>query len=76
MILYTRMAIVGRLTDGRILINDFIGGGRIVRPRRPRRMTEEDVLAYALWLTNRGRGEEADEFLEDYLQGRSGMIRH
>ncbi len=30
-------------------------------------MTEDDALAIALWLANRGLREEAEEFIENFL---------
>ncbi len=76
MLVYIRMAVVARLRDGRTLVNDFVGGGCIA-PRRTRRMTDDDALAHALWLVRHGQSEEAEEFLEEYVQNRHGMmIRH
>jgi hypothetical protein len=65
----------GILRDGRTLLNDFVGGGRIVQ--RPRRlMTDEYAFKRALWLENHGRREEAAQFLDEYFQGRPELILH
>jgi hypothetical protein len=67
---------VRRLADGRVIVNDFVDGGRIIQPRRTRRMTDEDAMAQALWLSNHGRLEEAEELLDRYVQSDSLLIRH
>ncbi len=67
---------VRRLADGRVIVNDFVDGGRITQPRRARRMTDDDAMARALWLQNHGRLEEAEELLDRYVQSDSLLIRH
>ena len=60
---------------GRVVVHDFTRGSRIIQAPRLRRETENDAMAHALWLENHGRAEEADEYLEAYLQ-RSSQTKH
>ena len=54
---------------GLVVLHSFVDGDRIIRPC-PRRHTEADVLAHALWLDRHKSHEAADEYLEVYLQGK------
>jgi hypothetical protein len=57
-----------------VLIHSFVDGTRVARPKP--RETEADALAYALWLEGHGKREEAEQYLEEYLQRTSGATRH
>jgi hypothetical protein len=54
------------LSDGRVLIPSFVDGGRIKRAPA-RRMSEQDIMARALWLERHGQPEEAWNFLDETL---------
>lgn len=58
----------------RVIVHSFVDGARVARPKF--RETEADALAYALWLENHGHREQADKYLEEYLQRNSTPIRH
>lgn len=62
------------LRDNRAVVHSFVDGDRIVRPTF--RETETDALAHALWLVRHRSAEEAEEYLDNYLQGRSGTVSH
>lgn len=62
------------LLGARVIVHSFVDGSRVGWLRS--RDTETDALAHALWLERRGLKEQADEYLEDYLQRMSGSTRH
>lgn len=49
----------------RVVVGSFAEGSRIVRATPPRRESEDDILAHALYLSRHGRQEEAEEYLEE-----------
>lgn len=57
------------LIGARIKVCSFTDGVRVSGPKF--RETEADVLAYALWLERHGAPEQAEEYLEEYLQRNS-----
>ncbi|KKT34754.1 MAG: hypothetical protein UW22_C0066G0009 [Candidatus Gottesmanbacteria bacterium GW2011_GWB1_44_11c] len=62
------------LRDNRAVIHSFVDGDRIVRPTF--RETETDALAHALWLVRHRSAEEAERYLDEYIQRNSSRIRH
>ncbi len=58
----------------RVIVHSFVDGTRVAAPKF--RETETDALAYALWLSSHGRAEQADKYLEEYLQRNSTATRH
>jgi hypothetical protein len=53
---------------GRRLVvrNTFADGTMVCTLTAPRRTSENDILAHALWLERHGRAEEASEFLDKW----------
>ena len=54
------------LPTGRIAAVSFVEGTRIYEPRP--RQTDDDILARALWLSNHGALDKAEDFLEMALR--------
>lgn len=63
---------VGILIGARVVVHSFVDGARIAQPRL--RETEDDALAHALWLRNQGKHEQAEEYLDSYIQRNSGAV--
>jgi hypothetical protein len=60
------MAIVAQRNSKLVLYSWTTG---IVPVKIPKRvMTDDDVLAYALYLSRRGKSEEAEAFLNEYCK--------
>jgi hypothetical protein len=53
--------------DERFVLYSFTTGTVPVTPPQ-RRMTDDDALAYAMYLCRRGRIEEAERFLDRYCR--------
>jgi hypothetical protein len=51
-----------------IVHGDFVSRGRLVYSPSPRRETEEDAFARALWLEKHGREDDAIEHLDRYIR--------
>lgn len=51
-----------------VIVHSFCDGDRMVRKPRLRPETEVDALSHALWLERRGKPEQADQYLEDFLR--------
>ena len=49
-----------------VYVHDFVRGSRLVTCECKVR-NEDEALAHALWLERRGRDEEAERFLDDWL---------
>lgn len=63
------MEIIVRPADTHVQgTHSFLQGFRPATPRR-KLEREEHVLAYALWLSNQGRADEADDVLDRYSKG-------
>lgn len=63
------MEIIVRPVDTHVQgTHSFLQGFRPARPTK-KIVTEDDVLAYALFLEKRGLEDEAEELLERYLKG-------
>jgi len=62
------------LVGTRVFVSSFVDGTRVVELKH--RETEADVLARALWLASHKGNEQADEYLDEYLQRNSAMTRH
>ena len=58
----------------RVAVHSFVDGTRVAWPKF--RETETDALAHALWLENRGASEQAEKYLDDYVQRNSSGICH
>ncbi|MBM3260785.1 hypothetical protein FJY93_00005 [Candidatus Kaiserbacteria bacterium] len=55
--------------DGRICgVHDWTEGPKPLTPPR-KIVTQDDVLARAVWLDRRGQSDEADELLDRYITG-------
>ena len=65
-----QIALVGAVA----IVQCFTDGARVARPKF--RETEADALAHALWLENHGAPEQADKYLEEYLQRKSVTTCH
>lgn len=52
------------LPSGRVVFPSFVDGNRRVKTPPTRRMSEEDIMAHALWLERHGRPQEAEDFLD------------
>ena len=57
-----------------VIVQCFTDGARVARPKL--RETEADVLAHALWLEKHGASEQAEWYLEEYLQRNSSATCH
>lgn len=60
---------------GLVVVHSWVEGHMIVRTAPTRRLTQDDVLAYALYLSLHGKPLEADEYLADYIR-RQTTIQH
>lgn len=58
----------------RVIVSDFVEGTRVRNVVF--RETETDALAHAMFLERRGMGEQASEYLENYLRHHTGPMRH
>jgi len=56
------------LPANRVVVGSFVEGFRLVKSDPPRRDSEDDIFAHALWLQNHKGLAAADQFLEEYLR--------
>lgn len=65
---------VAILVGNRVIVSGFVDGTRVVELKH--RETDADALAHALWLSKHRNAELADEYLDWYIQRKSGITRH
>lgn len=51
----------------RYYTHSFIHGLKPISPSCRKHVTEDDILAHALWLERNGKGEDAEEVLDAYV---------
>ena len=60
---------VSAITDStRVVVRDFSRGDKLIVAPQLGRLTENDVLARALWFDRHGFREKAEQFLDDWAR--------